>query len=824
MKAPAAGDHLKFVVSGGEMADLIRDKDWRSTSLGSPASWPQSLRTALSILLHSKFPMFLFWGEDLISFYNDAYRPSFGNNGMHPDVLGKPAHEAWADIWDIVKKYPEQVLQTGEATWQEDLLIPIYRNGKMEDVYWTFSHSPVYDAQGEIEGIFVMCMETTDKVKVFRELKIEKEQTEFTINAAELGTWDYNPITDTLSANDRMKQWFGLPLQGEILFRNALQSIHPKDQQRIKDAIKVALQFSSGGSYDQEYTVVNPLTLQERIIHAKGKAYFNRYQLADRFIGTLEDITDRTAERLKAEHAARELVESERRFRTLADNIPMFAFIIEPNADATISYWNKTWLDYTGQTFQEALGRAWDGVVHPDDVASVLEIYVPAFINRQPCYIPAVRVRRYDGEFRWHLFKAGPRYLPDGEFMGYIGVGFDIHEQKLSEDSLKASEEQFRSLAQALPQLIWVTDEKGVQEFTSFRWQEYTGLEPHGEHEWQAIVHPEDYEAINAAWAHSLTHGSIYRADVRLKSKEGDYRWHSVLGEPVRDAENKIIKWVGAFTDVHYERSFLQQLELQVEKRTEQLNEAKAFAEEKNKELEKVNKELESFAYISSHDLQEPLRKIQTFSARIAEHDADSLSAYAKDKFQRMKDAARRMQLLIEDLLVYSRTTTSERRFETINLNAIVEEVKEDLNEELLDKGASIQVHEGCYVTVIHFQFRQLLHNLVSNSLKFVKPGQAPLIEIKSKIVDSHDVNYAALLPNHTYCHISISDNGIGFDQQYHEKIFEVFQRLHGKSDYAGTGIGLAIVKKIVDNHHGLIKASGEVDKGATFDIYLPVD
>src|SRR5688572_7035268 len=233
--------------------------------------------------------------------------------------------------------------------------------------------------------------------------------------------------------------------------------------------------------------------------------------------------------------------------------------------------------------------------------------------------------------------------------------------------------------------------------------------------------------------------------------------------------------------------------------------------EAKNAELEKMNKELQAFAYISSHDLQEPLRKIQTFATRIMERELDNLSDNAKEQFTRMQIAAKRMQTLIDDLLAYSRTNSFERKFENTDLNKIVEEVKDDLKEDLRLKNAIIETTEMCEANVIPFQFRQLMHNLIGNSLKFSNPNQPPHIKIKSQIAKGIEFNNESLLPQNKYCHISIIDNGIGFERQYSEKIFEVFQRLHGKNEYNGIGIGLSIVKKIVENHNGIITAKSEL-------------
>lgn len=246
-----------------------------------------------------------------------------------------------------------------------------------------------------------------------------------------------------------------------------------------------------------------------------------------------------------------------------------------------------------------------------------------------------------------------------------------------------------------------------------------------------------------------------------------------------------------------------------------------AEKEKRAVELLVANKELESFAFISSHDLQEPLRKIQTFSSRILEEESQNLSEKGNYHFERIRHSALRMQTLIQDLLAYSRTTASERKFEKSNLNTIVQEVMETLNEELLEKEAVIELFNLGEVNIIAFQFRQLLQNLITNSLKFSKPDTKPYITIKGNYIKYVDSITFFQIPVDHY-HIEYRDYGIGFDSDYKDKIFELFQKLHKKEDFAGTGIGLTIVKKIVNNHNGFITAQAQLGKGAQFDIYIP--
>jgi signal transduction histidine kinase len=247
--------------------------------------------------------------------------------------------------------------------------------------------------------------------------------------------------------------------------------------------------------------------------------------------------------------------------------------------------------------------------------------------------------------------------------------------------------------------------------------------------------------------------------------------------------------------------------------------------EEKEKRAEELiiaNKELLAFTYISGHDLQEPLRKIQTFVTIILEKEDQNLSENGRYNFQRMQLAAGRMQQLIDDLLAFSRINSTDHKFEKTELSIIIDEVKAELKDTILEKNALIEATELCAVNIITFQFRQLMYNIISNALKFSNPEIPSHIIIKSSIVKGSKLDNQRLSPEKDYCHITIKDNGIGFEPHFSERIFGVFQKLHGKEEYAGTGIGLAIVKKIVENHNGIIIATSELKQGATFDIYFP--
>nr|WP_294875435.1 PAS domain-containing sensor histidine kinase [uncultured Pedobacter sp.] len=291
--------NARYFKEGGEMGDLTRNFDWSKSVLGSPEKWPQSLLTTVNIILRSKFPMFLWWGKELIQFYNDAYRPSLGNDGKHPAALGQQAVMCWQEIWPTIQPLIDQVMTGGDSTWSEDQLIPIYRNGRMEDVYWTFSYSGVDDGNGEIGGVLVICTETTKKVNAYYDIEHTKEELEFAIEAAELGTWDLNPQTNRFIGNQRLKSWFGLSVGEEVDLSNATAVIAESDRQRVMDAIIEAMKYKSGGHYDIDYVIQSPNNPTPRHVRAKGKALFNANQQAIRFSGILQDITEQKKDEVR---------------------------------------------------------------------------------------------------------------------------------------------------------------------------------------------------------------------------------------------------------------------------------------------------------------------------------------------------------------------------------------------------------------------------------------------------------------------------------------------------------------------------------------------
>jgi light-regulated signal transduction histidine kinase (bacteriophytochrome) len=258
-------------------------------------------------------------------------------------------------------------------------------------------------------------------------------------------------------------------------------------------------------------------------------------------------------------------------------------------------------------------------------------------------------------------------------------------------------------------------------------------------------------------------------------------------------------------------------LEQQIKQRTEELQKL-------NQRLLTSNRELEQFAYVASHDLQEPLRKINAFGDMLISKLGDGVNSDGLDLIRRMQSASTRMKSLIDGLLSYSLISSTTTKPEIIDLSRTIAEVYEDVETSLKAKEGKIVTGELFPVIGDPLQLKQLFQNLVSNSLKFSKEGEAPLIQVSARLVKGSESGFNINEDDQDkqFQLIEVKDNGIGFEQEYANKIFQLFERLHGKGEYPGNGMGLSIVQKVVENHHGYIRAESQLHEGTTFQILLP--
>jgi len=424
-----------FLKGGGELGELIRSFPWENTSLGTPDKWPQSLKTILSVLINNKFPQFLWWGPELLQFYNDAYRPSLGNSGKHPAV-GQRGEDCWTEIWLVIKPLIDQVLSGGDATWSEDQLIPIYRNGKLEDVYWTFCYSPVNDETGNPAGVLATCSETTEKVLNLRKLEESERNLRFAIEAAELATWDYNPGTGKLFCNNRLRDWLGLNAEGDLDMSSAIAAVIERDRGKVIEAIEKALDYSSSGYYNIEYTISNLKTHQQRTVCAKGKAWFNEAKIAYRFNGTVQDVTQQANARKKIE-------ESELLSQSIIKNSDA-AQILYLGEDMILSMINDRMLEIIGRdasiigkTLLEAIPEL-QGTQILDRLRTVLRTGVP-FHQSEEMFVLHRHGIPHKGFYNY-MYK--PMFNISGEIYGVICTAVEVTEQVTSRKKIEETREK----------------------------------------------------------------------------------------------------------------------------------------------------------------------------------------------------------------------------------------------------------------------------------------------------------------------------------------------------------------------------------------------
>lgn len=452
---------------------------------------------------------------------------------------------------------------------------------------------------------------------------------------------------------------------------------------------------------------------------------------------------------------------------------------------------------------------------HPDDKQARLEAYDKALETGDLYFIG--RIIWPDSSIHW-IESKGKTFFENNQPAYILGVTRDITAEKEAAEVLAKSETKFRLLADSMPQHVWLADPTGNLYYYNQYVYDFSGLTPEKikEDGWLQIVHPDDRDENIRQWTESVTTGKEFVFEHRFRKHDGSYKWQLSRATPQVNDNGVIQMWVGTSADIQTQKELTVDLGQKIIEQGLKLH-------ERNSEITKMAKELANLAYISNHDLQEPLRKIQTFAKMIVANEFENLSDKGRDYFRRIAQSAVRMQALIDDLMSYSRLTHEERIFEETDLNAILEEVKNDLKEELALKQAVITTNTLLTVPIVSFQIRQLFQNLISNSLKYAKSSEVPLIEIKNRIIQGNQLEGIGSTESLNFCHISFKDNGIGFDQAYSERIFELFQRLHDKNKYPGTGIGLAIAKKIVENHKGFIKAESVENEGTTFHIYLPL-
>lgn len=423
-----------FLQGGGEMGSLIRSFNWNKNPLGDPENWTNALKTLVSMMLTTNFPVMICWGNDFIQLYNDSFRPINGVT-KHPDALGGSAKNTYLEIWDTIGPMFKEVMQ-GKTFGFPNFKVPLNRNGYLEDCYFDFSYSPIRNENGNIDGVLVICSETTTQVTSFKQLQQAKQELDFAIGAAELGTWDLDPATNKFIGNERLKSWFGLSIDQEIDLNKATDVIAEDDRSRVLADIIRAQQYKTGGNYDTEYYIINPQQPVPRLVRAKGKALFNENTEIIRFSGILQDITNErnTLKELKDSNHRLALALEQSNLSKIAAQLGTFDMDLEKGT----MEWDDRCRILFGISHQHEVSYEQDFIngLHPDDQERVLDIIHDVFIKSKTNGDYDVEYRTIgaeDHKVRWIRAKGKAYFDTQDKPVRFIGSVLDITEQKSDE-------------------------------------------------------------------------------------------------------------------------------------------------------------------------------------------------------------------------------------------------------------------------------------------------------------------------------------------------------------------------------------------------------
>ena len=938
------------------MGELTRNFNWSQTVIGSPGEWPQSLRTTVSNLLRSKFPMFLWWGPDMIQFYNDAYRPSLGNNGKHPYALGQNGKECWPEIWDIISPLHRQVQTTGEATWMEDQLVPIYRNGKIEDVYWTYSYSSVLDDEGNHAGILVTCNETTEKVNTFNKLLNSEQRFHNLVSEATIGivvligaemrvevvNEAYGKLLNRTVDELKGKNLFDLIPEAADPFRQLLdnvrntgETLYLYDQgysvdskagtingylnlvyqpyreadgtisgilalcQDVTEQVNARKKIEEARQ-DLQHTILNaPIgicvldaaTLVSEIINdsfvqvagkpyeaIKGKMYWETFAEAKPYYeaaldgvikhgktfyanevelmmirhgkeemmyvtfvyeplkdedGNVKKVvvwvienTQQVASRKKAEESAQQV-------KALVESAP-FPIGVYIGREMKIEFANQSIIEVWGKG-PEVIGKRYADILPELENQQIYSQLDGVYTTGIPFH---ARNQRVDIEINSKLkpfyfnYSFTPLLDASGQVYGVMNTAADVTDLNEAKQQVEQSEKNFRSMILQAPVAMCILLGPGhVVDIANDAMIQIWGKPA------EVVMHKPIFEGLPDAKEQGLEamlhgvycSGEPFRADERpvqlLRNGRLDTVYQNFVYEPYRDSDGKTLGVLAISIDVTEQVLARQKIEEVVQLRTMELAQANDELIRTNQELSRSNANLEEFAYAASHDLKEPVRKIHFFSDRLRTNLSEVMKEEDFKSFSRLEVAARRMNSLIEDLLAYSQVNLKPATLETVDLNEVMDIVLSELDLEIEQKDAKIRSDRLCTVQGHKRQLQQAFQNLLTNALKYSSPERTPVIEVKSARVAGKDVelHISPEAVEKEYCLIEVRDNGIGFDNSEAERIFNVFTRLGGSSETRGTGVGLSIVRKVVENHKGFVVAKGKPREGAVFKVYLPL-
>ena len=713
--------------------------------------------------------MFLFWGPDLICFYNDAYRPSLGNNGKHPSILGMRAEEGWSEIWHIIYPLIEQVMTGGEATWSEDQLIPIFRNGKIEDVYWTFSYSPVKDESGKVGGVFVTCNESTSKVLNIKMTEASANSFRNLVMQAPVPTAVFKGADFVIElANDEVVKLWGK--DKTIIGKKILDALPELQGQPFIDLMMNV--YTTGVTYQGKENMA--------MVEYDGElktVYFNLIYKAlydnDTITGLVcmgVDVTEQVTNRKKLEELAERT-----RLAIDANEIGVYDLNILTNEVTYSDIMNKIY-DVPAST----PSTEYVGMIHPDDLPTRAQAHEIATKTGKLNY--QFRIILKNGNIRWIETHGKIYYNEDGTPVRRIGTIQDITEKKRVEQIIEESEKKFRTLSDVIPQHIWTSDAEGNLNYFNKSVYTFTGLDPADSDpkNWLQIVHPDDRDQNVKAWLHSVSTGKPFLIEHRFRRYDGEYCWQLTRAVPVRDSGGSIQMWVGSSTDID--------------------------------EIKKHEQQKDDFIKMASHELKTPVTTIKGYVQLLMEKYRSNDDSILSGSLTTIDKQVTKLTKLITDLLDVTKIETGSfiLNKESFSINELITDISNDVATTTATHSISLELEDGITVVADKDRISQVLLNLLANGIKY-SPKTDKII-VKTQRRDNEII-------------VSVIDFGIGIPMQDHQNIFERFYRVEGKDEntFPGFGIGLFIVKEFVTLHQGRVWVESKRNNGSAFHFTLPL-
>lgn len=630
---------------------------------------------------------------------------------------------------------------------------------------------------------------------------------------ANMGNWIWDLRTGKVSWTDQLYRIYGMePQSEEMNIERFLSFIHPDDLAYVRGGTD---NIMTDGILDFTFRIITG-DGKTKVLRSIAEVHKDASGQPVSLVGTEMDITQKQS-------LIDQLDDSRNFISKITDATPSIisSYNVHTGKYVFVSEGMEKLLGYSRNRPMEEGVQFFVALVHPDDLPLLMERNNRALeeANAAPAKNDVVieftyRMRHKNGNYRWfHTYGTIFDRNAAGEVDHVLNISLDVTEQVKATETIKEQEHFIQQIADASPTILYLYDvpAQGIQYINReiFFVLGYLPEEiiQYGADVTEKLYHPEDLHLLPGRKQSGKSFqqvDSMIQYECRMKNKEGEWRWLLVREIVFKtDESGNISQILGAALDINrrkdMEKTILQNTLL----------------------LEQSNASLEEFAYVASHDLKEPLRKISTFGDRLMATQLDSLAPDGKIYLKKIVDASQRMQTMINDLLSIS-MITGNTAFEPYSLQSILDETLQTLEYKIEQQNALVRADALPVANIIPSQFRQLFQNLLSNSLKFVRPGLQPVITITHRLLSAAEMVHYQLAQAAQYHRLEFSDNGIGFENEFAGKIFAIFQRLHGRSEYEGSGIGLAICKKIVEHHGGIIYASGMPDTGATFTLILP--